>query len=75
MESIVRNFSEIFPKLTNINQIHEMIQKNLEMWKDILWITKLKLTYLCQEIINDIAYLFIYYGERLLIFTLRYESP
>ncbi|KAJ8937012.1 hypothetical protein NQ314_012094 [Rhamnusium bicolor] len=41
------------------------------MWKDLIWKVKLKLTYFAQEVINEIAYLFIYYGEHLLVLTLR----
>ncbi|XP_074026255.1 uncharacterized protein isoform X2 [Leptinotarsa decemlineata] len=42
-----------------------------KMWQDLIWKVKLKLSYFIQELINEIAFLFIYYGERLLVLTLR----
>ncbi|KAJ8975862.1 hypothetical protein NQ317_015900 [Molorchus minor] len=70
IEALVECFNTTFSKL-NANKLHETLEIKLKMCKKQLWLVKLKLTYFTQELINEIAYLFIYYGENLLLLTLR----
>lgn len=44
------------------------------MYKFKLCIIKTKICYIIQELISEIAYLFIYYGEHVLELTLKYFS-
>mgnify|MGYP005984000675 FL=1 len=67
---MVTNFNLVFQKL-NFESTSTVITERIRLWKDSLWKTKLKICYFIQELINEIAYLFIYYGENLLILTLR----
>ncbi|CAG9834105.1 unnamed protein product [Diabrotica balteata] len=70
LESIEMSYKNILPKLAT-NQVHCIIAKKFQMWKDMLWKAELQLIYFVQEIINEITHLFIYYGESLLVQTLR----
>ncbi|XP_028129058.2 uncharacterized protein LOC114325248 [Diabrotica virgifera virgifera] len=70
LESIEVSYKNILPKLA-ANQVHCIIANKLQMWKDMLWKAELQLIYFVQEIINEITHLFIYYGESLLVQTLR----
>ncbi|RZC41876.1 coiled-coil domain-containing protein 142, partial [Asbolus verrucosus] len=60
-------------KLGVENNSH-VITSKVKMWKDLLWKIKVKICYFIHELINEIAYLFIYYGEILLILTLRVST-
>ncbi|KAJ8954734.1 hypothetical protein NQ318_011429 [Aromia moschata] len=70
IESVVEHFNLMFSKLEG-EKLHTALVNKMKMWRNQLWLVKLKLTYFSQEIINEIAYLFIYYGEKLLLLTLR----
>lgn len=70
MDVMVNNFSLVFQKL-NFECDSQIIMEKIKIWKDLLWKIKLKICYFIQELINEIAYLFIYYGEILLTLTLR----
>ncbi|XP_063932063.1 uncharacterized protein LOC135144042 isoform X2 [Zophobas morio] len=73
MDVMVTNFNLVFQKL-NFESTSTVITERIRLWKDSLWKTKLKICYFIQELINEIAYLFIYYGENLLILTLRIST-
>ncbi|XP_018563255.1 uncharacterized protein LOC108904989 [Anoplophora glabripennis] len=73
LENVVQRFDSVFSKM-NEGHIHATILSKRQIWKDLLWKIKLKLIYFTQEIINEIAYLFIYYGENLLVLTLSIST-
>ncbi|KAJ3626571.1 hypothetical protein MTP99_017057 [Tenebrio molitor] len=73
MDVMVNNFSLVFQKL-NFECDSQIIMEKIKIWKDLLWKIKLKICYFIQELINEIAYLFIYYGEILLTLTLRIST-
>lgn len=70
LENVAQRFEGVFSKM-NEGRFHSTILNKRQIWKDLLWKIKLKLIYFTQDIINEIAYLFIYYGETLLALTLR----
>ncbi|XP_056647608.1 uncharacterized protein LOC130452384 [Diorhabda sublineata] len=69
LESIEKSYSKIFPQL--VSDKHILVAKKFQMWREILWKAELKLVYFIGEVINEIAHLFIYHGETLLVQTLR----
>ncbi|KAJ8918817.1 hypothetical protein NQ315_011103 [Exocentrus adspersus] len=69
LENIAQSFDGIFAKL-NEERCHSTVLSKKNVWKDSLWRIMLKLIYFIQEIINEIAFLFIYCGENLLTLTL-----
>lgn len=70
MDVLVNNFRSAFQKLS-IESTCSVTTAKIKMWKDSLWKIKLKICYYIQELIGEIAFLFIYYGESLLTLTLK----
>ncbi|XP_076266102.1 uncharacterized protein LOC143199868 isoform X2 [Rhynchophorus ferrugineus] len=71
MEDIVDKFDNCFESLKSSNTASSCMYKMVKMFKRTLWKTKLQLCYILQEFINDIACLFIFYGDYLMRITLR----
>lgn len=70
MEAIVLSFNTTFQKITQ-EKAPYVLQQKFILWKTALWKIKLKICYCTMELVNQIASLFIYYGENLLKTTLR----
>lgn len=50
---------------------HDIAYAKAKFWKDILWKIKLRFSYFLQELILEITCLFIYYGEKITVITLK----
>ncbi|KAF5288634.1 hypothetical protein FQA39_LY15329 [Lamprigera yunnana] len=71
-ESLKLKYYEIFEKL---NIFRPTITKvKVKLWKDILWKMKLMISYLLRQLINEIVFLFVHYGEKLLCLTFRLSN-
>ncbi|KAK4875057.1 hypothetical protein RN001_011479 [Aquatica leii] len=68
-ESLRQNLYRVFDKLNISRPIITKIK--VKLWKDILWKTKLKISYFLQQLIHEIAFLFVHYGEKMLVLTFK----
>lgn len=66
----MKRFGNAISKLVT-EHITALSKVKVKFWRDALWKTKLKLIYFLQHLINEIAYLYIHYGENMLVLTLR----
>ncbi|XP_015838972.1 uncharacterized protein LOC656787 [Tribolium castaneum] len=73
MDVMVENYNQLFQKFS-FESASSITMERVKLWKEILWKIKLKICYFIQELINEIAYLFIYYGEIFLTLTLRIST-
>ncbi|KAK5644415.1 hypothetical protein RI129_005715 [Pyrocoelia pectoralis] len=69
---LMQHFSNAFRDLSQNRQAITMIK--VKMWQKILWEIKLKLSYFLQQLISEIAFLYVHYGERMLVLTFRLSN-
>lgn len=69
IQNLIQGFNGAFARL-NINR-PSLIQVKVQLWKKMLWKIKLKLCYFLQQLITETAFLYVHYGERMLIMTFR----
>ncbi|CAH0555396.1 unnamed protein product [Brassicogethes aeneus] len=67
----VKQFNNILPKLTVDMPI---VSNKMKLWMDMLTKVKLKITFFIQELLLEIASFYIYYGENVLVLTLKIST-
>ncbi|KAF5296665.1 hypothetical protein FQR65_LT10205 [Abscondita terminalis] len=69
VDNLRQNFYNVFEKLNVYRPT--ITQMKVKLWKDILWKMKLKISYFLQQVIIEVASMFVQYGERFLVLTFK----